>query len=269
MTLTKAIAAASCIAFSATGAQAALVGGVDYQEFLSFTGINVTDVFSPSGQSFVQGGDLTGWTAIVKGTFSDNDYLGEPGYDVASTNLSGAPFINSTFGTAPGIFFGEIPNTYDGENLTVSFAVQFVKDVGATLSALQMAVFSAESVDFEVDTITHSSRTFQIPDAGAPGEPKNLTSATGSGSGTVTFAADPDIPDAVGEFTATTNVGSGDIITWTYDYTKDHSPAQLNEGSNMIGFAASDVPSAIPTPLSAVMLLTGLVGLGIARRRRS
>lgn len=265
MKLTKTIAAAGCIGFLAAGAQAASVGGVEYQEFIDFGGINTSQVFSSGGQSFAQGGELSGWTVNVKGTFSNSAYLGESGYSVAGSNLSGAPFQNATFPSAPGIFFGEIPDTYNGDNITVSFAVQFVKDVGANLAALQMAVFSAESVDYEVDTLTHSSRTFSIPGTGEPGGPENLTGWSGDGTKVATFASDPDVL-GVGQFTATTDVGNGDVITWTYDYTRVGTEWQ---GSNMIGFAASDVASSVPTPLSAVLLLTGLAGLGIARRRRA
>src|SRR6056297_2572026 len=252
----------------AFGAQAAVIGGIDYDSDVEFGGIN-SSVFDPGGQLFRLGGALGGWDVRVTGAFSDPDYLStwNAGTDakISSTNLSPTRFQNPAFPEAKGLFFRRLTDTSSGENITVNFSMQFTND--PSYGSLQMAVFNGESVDSERDTITHSGGVYNFVSS------ENLTSVTGNGTSTMTFTDSTNQP-GVGQFIATTVVNSGDTLGWQYDFLK---PATRG-GANMIAFAASSsfaapppalLVSAVPVPMSAVLLISAISGAAFVGRRRS
>lgn len=235
-------------AASASASHGVVIGGVDYNSNISFPGVS-TSVFT-SPQSFALSGLLTGWSVSITGQFSDSNYLSAPTYapTISTTNSSGAAFQNPTFPGANGIHFSELPDTYGGNNLTVSFSFEFIRTSG--LSYLPLAVYSAESSDLEIDTLSNTGGVF------ANFSTANLSSSSGSGTSTAIFDSVGN-PSGIGQWITTTSVNSGDVITWTYDFN-----LTTDKGNNMIGF------SSVPEP--SVALLGVLAGAaGFARRRRA
>lgn len=243
----KAILAASAIASGSS--QAVVISGLDYDTNITFTGISSSVFTTP--QTFALTGAHAGWSVTVAAQFSNPDYLSAPTLPitVATTNVTGAPWQNPTFPGAQGVYFSQLPNTYLGNNLTVSFSFEFTRTSG--MNTIQLAAYSAESSDNEIDTLTHSGGVFSNFTTG------NLASATGEGTATAVFSSTPD-PSGIGQYITTTTVNDGDVITWNYDYVLGSG-----EGKNMIAFSAASVPE----PSSLLLGSIAMAAFGIRRRR--
>lgn len=237
-------------ALSAGSARAFVIGGTDYDTNLVFSGLSSTVFTSP--QTFALSGAESGWSVVISAQFNDPGYLSSPTLPitVGSTNLTGAPFENPNFPLAEGAYFSQLPDTYLGNNLTVTLSFEFVRTSG--LNNLNLAIYAAESSDNEIDTLTHSGSVFSNFFT------ENLTSANGEGTSTAIFSSETD-PDGIGQFITTSSVSNGDMITWTYDYTQ----GSFGEGKNMLAFSTASVPEP-----SSLGLIGAALALGLIRRSR-
>lgn len=272
MKLIRTSAAACCIAFAVTGADAATVKD-GYPFDLQFDLPDASQIFN-GGQTWDLRDELGGWTVTVQGSFNQSIGFGEPSPPLAlfNTNQSGSPYENLDFPDANGIFIRNMPNNFNGSNLIVNFSFTFT-NVSSALSSLGLAVFSGESMDAEEDTLTHSNGTFKLfsqrnlnPTPPAPGSTL-LPGVRGDGTSEMIFREGTGLLVQNGDYAVTTGVVSGDTITWSYDYL---GPVD-QRGANMIGISASGLEAVAPVPLpaGAVLLVTGLSGLAFAGRRRA
>ena len=212
----------------------------------SLTAANASVIMCPSATGSVSLGDPAGMTFSCGSlTFGNFEVASANGDAIGTVDVNGASY-NSVTGD---VSLNLNPNLGSGEDETLMF------EVWGGVTQLDLAVGGTDA------TVTERACSSPIPTTG----PSAFLCPTGSMLGTVSdLSNDPVAPVFSGNFASTSPIYIfKDIETGNGGPSNAIGSGQLSE----LDQSFETIPAAVPEPVSLMLLGSGLLGLGLLRRR--
>ena len=242
--------------------------GIGTEAPFQATNYNLADfatiIINNSTGAFTQSGTLN-LTSFLNGSTS----IDAPVSGLRDGNVAGSYGLYLTFtasGTLPGFATASSASTITGSFSSISY--NFVGDPGNTDTVSRAGVLTdsgTPDITLATGGLAAGGRNQATLTAGIPSADVLLTLLPTAPSGTSFFQAPASLNLQEDSFTNTSSVISSTTITNSDGTTS--TVIDINGGGGNGTFAAAAAP--IPEPASLALLGAGLVGVGIARKRKT